>query len=121
MKQTSAVCSSIFRVVQQDSHTDERMIKRAWKREQSGRCRAAASELRIFLFDDERPHVVSGFLVVLGVGAVAVRELRGEGRTRTLVNTLEFRLAVFNPLTDPVLKQQLSDTHECVHDPIVNN
>lgn len=31
--------------------------------------------LSIFLFDDERSHVVPGFIVVFGVGSVAEREL----------------------------------------------
>lgn len=49
--------------------------------------------LSILLFDDEWSDVVPSFLVVFGVGSVAVRELQGE---RTMLKT-KLSLIKFKP------------------------
>lgn len=51
--------------------------------------------LSILLFDDERSDVVPGFLVVFGVGSVAVRELQGQGTMLTTnLSLIKFMLFV---------------------------
>lgn len=55
--------------------------------------------LSVLLFDDERPDVVPGLLVVFGVGSVAVRELqavRTHNVRKTKVVLIKFTPFVLN-------------------------
>ncbi len=52
--------------------------------------------LSVLLFDDERPDVVPGFLVVFGVGSVAVRELQTV-RTHNVRRKTKVALIMFTP------------------------
>lgn len=61
------------------------MHEKTWE---AGALRLVA--LSVLLFDDERPDVVPGLLVVFGVGSVAVRELQGDStRQKSLLSKFQ--------------------------------
>lgn len=65
------------------------MHEKTWE---AGALRLVA--LSVLLFDDERPDVVPGLLVVFGVGSVAVRELQGDSTRQSRQKSL---LSKFQP------------------------